>query len=285
MLRLGADARQIEWAVTRRRLLPIHRGVYAVAGVPLTPNLHLLAATLAGEGVASHRSAAQLLGLVDVPPSRPEITVPRAASNRGSWIAHRSADLLRRDLVTLEGIRSTNAARTLIDLGSVVNELILETALERALYQRLTTVDRLVRRFFELARRGRPGIAALRPLLVQRDPTLAPAQSDLETLLFKILRDAGLPPPTRQFEVFVAGQRFFLDLAYPDEMVFMEGDGFGVHTMRSRFEGDRSRQNLLVGIGWRPLRFTWRRLCRAPRGVVEEVQQTRALRVNRSWRS
>ena len=84
---------------------------------------------------------------------------------------------------------------------------------------------------------------------MQRDPTLAPAQSDLETLLYRILLDAGLPPPSRQFEVIVAGQRFFLDLAYPDEMVFMEGDGFGVHTLRDVFERDRSRQNRLVGAG------------------------------------
>lgn len=72
---------------------------------------------------------------------------------------------------------------------------VLETALERALVARVTTIDRLLRRFFELAGRGRPGIAALRTLLVERDPTLAPAESDLETLLFKILRDAGIPAP------------------------------------------------------------------------------------------
>ena len=65
---------------------------------------------------------------------------------------------------------TTNATRTLIDLGSVVRADTLETALERALLARVTTIDRLLRRFFELAGRGRPGIAALRSLLVERDP-------------------------------------------------------------------------------------------------------------------
>ena len=64
---------------------------------------------------------------------------------------------------------TTNATRTLIDLGSVVRADALETALERALLARITNLDRLLRRFFELAA-GRPGPAALRSLLVERDP-------------------------------------------------------------------------------------------------------------------
>ena len=38
--------------------------------------------------------------------------------------------------------------------------------------------------------RGRFRRAAMRSLLVERDQTLAPAESDLETLLLKILREA-----------------------------------------------------------------------------------------------
>jgi very-short-patch-repair endonuclease len=142
----------------------------------------------------------------------------------------------------------------------------------------MTTIDRLLRRFFELAAKGRPGIAAMRLLLVERDPTLAAAESDLETLLFNILRQGGLPAPVRQFEIVVAGQAFRLDAAYPELRILIEGDGFGVHSQRGSFERDRSRQNRLVVAGWMPLRFTWRRLCRAPEGVVAEVQAARTLR-------
>jgi hypothetical protein len=118
----------------------------------------------------------------------------------------------------------------------------------------------------------------MRSLLVARDPTLAPAESDLETLLFKILRDGGLPAPVRQHVVEVGGQSFRLDAAYPELMIFIEGDGFGVHSQRNPFEIDRSRQNLLVLARWMPLRFTWRRLCRAPEGVLREVREARILR-------
>ena len=179
----------------------------------------------------------------------------------------------------IEGIATTNATRTLIDLGAVVPSATLETALERALNERLTTFDRLVKRFFQIARSGRPGVGPMRPLLVDRDPTLAPAESDLETLLLRILLDHGLPTPVRQFEVIVGERRFLLDVAYPDLKIAVEGDGFGVHGTRNAFETDRDRQNLLVIEGWLVLRFTWRQLCRTPDRVaalVEEARQQRS---------
>jgi hypothetical protein len=171
----------------------------------------------------------------------------------------------------VQGIRTTTATRTLIDLGGVVSAATLEAALERALHERLTTLDRLIRRFFQVARKGRTGIGPLRALLVDRDPTLAPAESDLETLLLRILREHGLPAPVRQHVVELDGSVFRLDVAYPDRKIFIEGDGFGVHTMRRVFERDRDRQNLPVLAGWLPLRFTWRQLCRAPLRVATQV--------------
>jgi hypothetical protein len=241
-------------------------GVYLVAGAPVGSAIDLAASCLSTAGVASHRSAAHLLGLIDSPPSRPELTVGPTRSMRNPAILHRSSDLERRDLIRIDGIRTTNATRTLIDLGAVVSASTLEMALERALHARSTTFDRLVRRFFQIARSGRPGIGPLRPLLLDRDPTLMPAASDLETLLFRILLDRGLPTPVRQFEVFVDERRFRLD-------------GFGVHTTRGAFETDRERQNLLVVAGWLVLRFTWRQLCRRPDRVAALVSEARDKRL------
>ncbi|MEO5567382.1 MAG: type IV toxin-antitoxin system AbiEi family antitoxin domain-containing protein, partial [Gemmatimonadaceae bacterium] len=278
LLAIGFTDHQIRSRVNGARLIVLHRSVYLVAGAPLNDAVWLQVATLATDCVASHRSAAHLLGLIDSRPSRPEITTDSGGSACAPFITHRSGDLLSRDTTTINGVPATNATRTLIDLASVVGRGALETALERALLARNTTLDRLSRRFFELAAKGRPGIAAMRSLLVERDPTQAPAESDLETLLSKILREGGLPTPVRQFEVVVAGQRFYLDAAYPELMIFLEGDGFGVHSQRGPFERDRSRQNLLVLAGWLPLRFTWPRLCRSPEGVVSEVRAARILR-------
>jgi len=278
LIAIGCSDRQVDGCIRRGRLIALHRGVFLVAGAPLNDAVRLRAATLSTGGVASHRSAAHLLGLIDSPPSRPEIILGPTGNTRVPFITHRSADLLSRDTTSVNGVPTTNATRTLLDLGSVVHVDLLETALERALHSRSTNFDRLLRRFFEVAARGRPGPSALRPLLVERDPSLAAAESDLETLLLKILREAGLPAPVRQFEVVVAGQRFRLDAAYPELKIFIEGDGFGVHSPLGPFERDRSRQNLLVIAEWLPLRFTWRRLCRDPQGVASEVHEARVLR-------
>jgi hypothetical protein len=278
LLAIGLTDHQIKTCVALGRLAVLHRSVYFVGGAPVTDAVRLHAATIASKGVASHRSAAHVLGLVDAAPTRPEITISSTGNSRFPFITHRSGDLLSRDTTAVNGVATTNATRTLVDLGSVVRAEVLETALERALVARVTTVDRLLRRFFELARQGRPGIAALRSLLAGRDPTLAAAESDLETLLAEILREGGLPAPVRPHVVEVGGQRFYLEAAYPELMIFIEGDGFGVHSQREPFEIDRSRQNLLVLAGWLPLRFTWRRLCHAPNGVVNEVRTARILR-------
>ena len=198
---------------------------------------------------------------------------------RAAAILHRSSDLRPNDIIRVAGIRTTNATRTLVDLGGVVPAGVLETAFERASHTRLTTFDRVVRRFFDVARSGRPGIGPLRTLLVERNPKLAPAESDLETLLLRILRDFGLPAPTRQLEVRIDGAVFRRDVAYPELKIFIEGDGFGVHTTRQAFERDRDRQNMLVINGWLPLRFTWHQLCHDPMRVASHVTDARNRRL------
>jgi hypothetical protein len=96
-------------------------------------------------------------------------------------------------------------------------------------------------------------------VLALLDPASSVAQeSPLEVLVLGAIRERGLPPPEPQHVVVVEGHEFRLDMSYPLVQLFIEGDGFGVHGMRSSFERDRWRQNLLVAHGWTPLRFTWR---------------------------
>src|SRR5947207_15951740 len=66
----------VRYAVDHRRLVPIHPGVYRVAGSPIVWEQELYAACVASGGVASHRAAARLWGISYVPAQRVEITVP-----------------------------------------------------------------------------------------------------------------------------------------------------------------------------------------------------------------
>ena len=136
-------------------------------------------------------------------------------------------------------------------------EARVEAALESALRAGLTSVGQIQRRLDGSRGRGRRGREALRELLAQRRPG-APTDSLLETLFLQALRDAGLPEPARQHQVF-AGDRLIarLDLAYPERRLFIELDGWAAHGGQEAFVADRRRQNHLVAIGWQPLRFTW----------------------------
>ena len=271
-VRLGLSRHQIGQRIRSGRWEAVRPGVYRMAGVPPSPEQALAAATLATGGVASHRSAAWLLELGNVP-RLPEVTADRSTSHGHDGLRlHRTTDLLPRDTTSVRGLRCTNATRTCIDLGARLDADALEALVHTAIRLRLTHPDHLITRFLQIARRGRAGCATTRQVLQRIDPTLEPAESDLETLLIQVLRRFGVPLPVRQFPVLVDGRKFRLDFAYPDLMVAIESDGFAVHGDRSSFEHDRERQNRLVLQGWRILRFTWRQICGRPEWVARQVQ-------------
>lgn len=271
--RLGFTDHQVAARVRRGLAERVGKGVFRVAGGPRTRQQELLAAVWRTGGVVSHRSASYSLGMFDRPfRSPPELTVDRPGSHEhAGLIVHRSSDLGQATIVEVDGIPTTGPARTLVDLGQVLGRAPVERAVHRALHLGLLRLDHLVEEFRLLSRRGRPGCAVMREILTEMDPTMAPAESDLEVVILTILRRAGLPEPVRQFDVVVDGRTCRLDLAYPEQMVFLEGDGFGVHGRREMFESDRARQNALVLAGWRPLRFTWRQARNRPDAVVAQV--------------
>jgi len=233
-------------------------GVYRFAGTPDHTNLPLMQLVLHSGGAASHRSAAALLRLIDWQPS-PEVTVARMAYFRGPGRIHRHEDLAEQDLTVVQGIACTNAARVLIDIGAVRQDLV-EPMFHSVLHRKLAEYDDIVARFYQVARKGRNGVGPLRAVLADYDAAMAPGESTLEVRLLEIIRQHGIKPPVRQHCVTVNGRNYRLDVAYPDEMLAIEGDGFGVHGERERFETDRERQNALVLLKWRPLRFTWRQI-------------------------
>jgi very-short-patch-repair endonuclease len=88
----------------------------------------------------------------------------------------------------------------------------------------------------------------------------------------RLLRGAALPAATFQHEVWHHG-RFIarLDAAYPDRFVGIEVDGYAFHTEQAAFERDRTRQNALIALGWRILRFTHRDVVRSPHQVIRSI--------------
>ncbi len=160
--------------------------------------------------------------------------------------------------------------RTIVDLAAVAGDGAVERAVEAVLRRGLTTLDRVTP---ELAA-ARPGVVRLRRVLDRRARG-RPAGSDLEVLLIRLLRAAGLPDPVRQHEACVGAARYCIDLAYPDRRLGIELDGREWHE-GDAFQRDRSRQSALVLAGWTVLRFTWADVTERPDQVVALI--TRALR-------
>lgn len=237
----------------------VHRGVFLLPGYQASWEQTVLAACMrGGRGtVASHDTAAALLGL-DGFSRRPPLHV----LGRSNWqapdvVVHRTRRLPECDLDRAGAVPITSASRTLLDLGAVVDQDVVETALECALRRGLTSIPRLKWRLEQVGGRGHAGSAALRRLLDLRDPLLRPAQSVLEVRLVQKVRRARLPQPIRQFEVRVPNGRRFLDFAFPHAMLAVEVGGRHSHTGPAAEQRDALRHNELTALGWRILYFTW----------------------------
>ena len=252
------------------RLRRVDRGVYRFPGTFDHARVPLMQLVLRTSGVASHRSSAELLGLIDWVP-KPEVTVAVLHNYRSDRRIHRHKDLVPPDVELIQGIPCTNAVRTLIDIGAVRRDLVAPL-FHSVLHRRLATYDDIVARFYQVARKGRNGVGPLRAVLAEYDFTMTAAHSPLEVLLLDIIRDHSIKVPVRQHELVIDGRRYFIDVAYPHEMLAIEGDGFGVHSEREQFETDRHRQNALVLRGWRVLRFTWRQIRQQPEYVAATIR-------------
>jgi len=252
----------------RRWLRTQFAGVFVVAGFAVSWRQRLMAAVLAGpEGtVASHRSAAVLYGIRDGEPI--ELIVPPGTRLEGA-LAHHSA-VAAHERRVVDGIPTTRVERALIDLAAVVDDDEVESAVEAALRKGHTTVERLLPQLSV----PRPGRARFRRVL-ERRTCGRPAGSELEVRLIQLLRAAGLPAPVRQHEVRVGGERYFLDIAYPDRRLCIEVDGREAHE-GAAFQRDRSRQNALVLAGWTVLRFTWADVVERPDEVVAVIGRAMA---------
>ena len=223
--------------------------------------------------VVSHRAAGELLGLDGITEPFPEFTVPGSPPNIRWAYFHRSKDLQPFEVVQIDGLRCTDATRTLCDLGAVEGELAVERALESALRRGLTSLPRLRWRSGELARPGRSGPGVLRRVLAERPAHAPPSGRELETRFLQCLREGDVPEPERQHVVRLrTGGRAHLDFAWPGAHLFAELDGAGSHDGWEARRRDMRRQTAVVALGWRPLRFTWDEVVSDPDGTASAVR-------------
>lgn len=153
--------------------------------------------------------------------------------------------------VASRGIQITSPARSVIDLArerGFATGLTLADAMLRQRLGSLADLEDVVSRMG----RARGVVVAREVARFARQGTRSCAESRLRA---PILR-SGLPCPAVGFALFDAEGRMLAeaDLAYVDLLIWIEYDGFDVHTRRRAFGADRVRHRWLERRGWFVLR-------------------------------
>jgi hypothetical protein len=270
---LGLGKAAVSKRAQNGRLHRVHRGVYAVGRPHLTKHGRWMAAVLAGgpTAVLSHRSAAGLHGIRPDNRATTDITLRSSAARPRPGIeVHRSSTLTAADTTTVDAIPCTTVARTLVDLGDVVDRRAVERAVDQAEVLRIFD-GKAVHEALERAG-PRRGAGILRAVLQSyEEPTLTDRQ--LEERFLALCRKASLPSPAVNAWVTLAdGVSYRADFLWRGHRLIAETDGRDVHTTRKAFEHDRLRDQRLTLAGFTVVRFTWRQVAYQPDSVARSLR-------------
>jgi very-short-patch-repair endonuclease len=274
---LGLDRHAQQRRVRKGRSVLATPRVLVVRGSPRTPEQRLMIATLDAwpEGIASHAAAAWLWRLPHFDHVA-EIIRDRGGNVPTSSGGHRPKLLLPHHRTSVNGIPCTTLPRTLVDLGSVVPPARLERIVDRVVTQSPAMLPALHTTFDELAKRGRPGIAAMRGLLAERPVGAVVRATGLERRFEEILGNAGEQPLRRQIDV--GGHSWLGRVDYVDDEVrlLVEVDSALHHTSVSDKRRDAARDDAMRAAGFREvLRVTDTMVWQRPWEVVEAVRDVR----------
>lgn len=170
------------------------------------------------------------------------------------------------------GIPTTVIERTLLDVCGILSSLIATKAIESALRQRLTTVERLHDFLKTAGGRGVKGTRRCRNILNQRMYDVA-TDSGAETEALYFIRRYDVPEPVLQHKVKTSMGTIRPDFYWPDIQKAVEIDGLDAHDSADKLDHDLRRQNALLNLGIELRRFSARRIRREPEEVMAEIKQ------------
>jgi hypothetical protein len=281
---LGVDKDRIRRAVRSGRWQEPVPGVVVLHSGALTRHeRHLTALAWAGPtGRLSHSSAlvlhqarideprarararararvAGVRGAYEDPPDAGlvEVSVPhgRHWASVGFVVVHQSRRPLG-DLV-LKGLRTTSAARAAVDPAlSARRRQDVDHVVADVLRKGLTDVEELAEEVRAAGRRPGPWLRA-----AVRDAVRgmrAVGESDLR----QVALAAGLPEPEWGAAIETPSGIFHVDAYWRRQRLGVEADGAAFHLSAADWESDLLRQNAILGVGVRLLRFPVRRLRR-----------------------
>jgi len=275
VLELGVTALLVDRRVTAGEWIAVDHCVYRFAVTPESWHQRVLAVCLAGPAVASHRTGVALIGVPGFSGTAIEVTARRHRRRKApDVIWHESFHLDPIDITDVAGIPTTTAARTFVDLATVLDDTGLLAACDDLLRRRLTSIAEIVEVLDRLGAR-RHGAGRVRRVLDRRvSDTGGIPESALETEFEELLRRFALPNAVRQHVVVDSGEFVArLDFAYPDIRVDLEVDGARWHGAADAQARDHRRDAHLARLGWTVLRFTAWDIRFRPEWVATEVRR------------
>jgi very-short-patch-repair endonuclease len=251
--------------VARKRLHPVHRGVYSLTPGPLSPEPRWMAAVLAGgEGAAlSHWSGGNLLKLRTGGGPLSHVTIPCRRAKRPTITFH-YAELPDDEVTEHDGIPVTTPGRTILDLAPSLTIPSLTRMLERAGSGRAwigPSIPELVERYPRRAGTPKLRTIAAKPLAMTR--------SEVEALFLHLIDEWALPRP--QMNISING--YEVDCVWIEQRLIVELDVYATHGSRQAFETDRLRDRALQLAGWTVIRVTDRQLAAEPAEVRRDLEK------------
>jgi predicted transcriptional regulator of viral defense system len=263
LVSLGMSASAVRGRVASGRLHRIHSGVVAVMPPKLlTRKGAIMAATLACRPgtMASKRAASALYELRLAQRAWIDVTTPGVKGHRREGIrVHNGTTLAAADVTVIDNIPCTSLARTLLDICEDAPRREVERAMDVAEQREILDVcaidDVLARA------NGRRGAKLLRAVLAEHNVGSTLTRNDLEEAFLAICRAVELPPDAVNVWIpFPEGSGAEADFLWRRQRLVVEVDGRSVHATKRAFQSDRRRDQRLMLLGWRVVRFTWQQV-------------------------
>jgi very-short-patch-repair endonuclease len=265
----GLEDHVIDHLLTTGALDADTPGVFVARGAPRSYRNRLWTALLATRGVLGFATAAALWGISAPAPARIDVIVEherRVKTPYGVRI-HR-VFVPQSAVVHHDRLRVTTRTWTVLDhLGRLPDSEAFRLA-DRSLQRGWLTSTDLDQRLREYP--GRRGNRLLREI-AGRCGDGAAAES--ERVLHRLLQRAGVSGWVPNHRIWSDGALIAVaDVAVPAAGLIIEIDGWAFHSDVDRFQRDRQRQNALVALGWRVVRFTWADLTQRPGYVIAMIR-------------
>jgi hypothetical protein len=257
-------------AVARGVLLPI------TAADTLQQRCGAALATQRKDAAISHRHGALCHGWPWVPTSwqdptaAVDLTVARDDLTRSArrGLNRKIADLPEDDVIEIDGLRVTSAARTAVDIARTEPRLIAVQLMDWLLTNTSTTAENLRAVTHRMVRV--PNVCRARAAI---DLARAGVDSPPETTARLQAVSALLPHPDTCLRIEEDGVLLARgDLGYWRSLIWIEYDGWEWHSSRGVFSSDRVRDRWLARRGWECMRLTDKDL-RSPRNWLDQLGQ------------